>query len=245
MRHWTRSFALLLKWNLLRLRTDLPIFATIQTLIAAGIVIGFSFIIPDIDAESALYLTTGAMTISLITVGMVVAPQIVAQRKEQGLLDYQRSMPVPRLAMLAADAVVWVGVALPGLAAVLGIAMWRFDLSVSIDPFLVLAVVLVSTGAAAIGYGIAYAVKPVLVGVFTNLVLIIALMFAPVNYPAERLPAWLASVHEWLPFQYMAQAVRETIDVPAAGVPLLPFVVLATWAGIGLAITSRVMTRRI
>ena len=29
----------------------------------------------------------------------------------------------------------------------------------------------------------------------------------------------------WLPFQYMARAIRETIDVPATGVSLLPFVV--------------------
>lgn len=245
MAHWVRSFGLLLKWNLLRLRTDLPAFVAIQTLIAAGIVIGFSFIIPEIDRESALYLTTGAMTVSLITVGMVVAPQIVAQRKEQGLLDYQRSMPVPRLAMLAADAIVWVAVALPGLAVVLGVASLRFDLAFQISPMVVAAVVLVSAGSAAIGYGIAYAAKPVLVGVFTNLVMIVALMFSPVNYPAERLPDWAAAIHAWLPFQYMAQAIRETIDVPVAGVPLLPFLVLAGWSVLGLTVTSRVMTRRV
>ncbi len=245
MRRWSRSFALLLKWNLLRLRTELPAFAAVQTLISAGIVIGFSFIIPDIDPESALYLSTGAMTISLITVGMVVAPQVVAHRKEQGLLDYQRSMPVPRLAMLAADAVVWIAVALPGLAVVLGVASLRFDLDVALSPMVVPAVVLVSAASAAIGYGIAYAVKPVLVGVVTNLVIITALMFAPVNYPADRLPDWAAAVHAWLPFQYMAQAIRETVDVPLGGVPLLPFLVLAVWSVIGLTISSRVMTRRV
>jgi ABC-2 type transport system permease protein len=66
-----------------------------------------------------------------------------------------------------------------------------------------------------------------------------------VNYPADRLPDWAAAVHAWLPFQYMAQAIRDTIAVPAGGVPLLPFVVLAVWAAVGLAITSRVMTRRV
>ncbi|MFW6090457.1 MAG: hypothetical protein ACODAF_01195 [Actinomycetota bacterium] len=69
-------------------------------------------------------------------------------------------------------------------------------------------------------------------------------MFAPVNYPAERLPGWAQAVHEWLPFQYMAQAVRETVDVAASGVPVLPFLVLAAWAAAGLTVTSRVMTRR-
>jgi ABC-2 type transport system permease protein len=245
VRSWTRSFGLLLKWNLLRLRTDLPVFVAIQTLIAAGIVIGFSFMIPSLDPESALYLTTGAMTISLITVGMVVAPQVVAQRKEQGLLDYQRSMPVPRLAMLAADAIVRVAVALPGLAVVLGVARLRFDLDVQTSPWLVLAIPLVSAGAAAVGYGIAYATKPVLVGLFTNFVLIVALMFAPVNFPADRLPDWAAAIHVWLPFQYMAQAIRETVDVPATGVPVLPFVVLTGFVVAGLSVTARVMTRRL
>lgn len=245
MRHWWRSFGLLLKWNVLRVRTDLPPFMVIQTLISVGIVIGFSFIIPEIDPLSALYLTTGAMTVSLITVGMVVAPQIVAQRKERGLLNYQRTMPVPRLALLAADAVIWVVVALPGLAITLGVATARFDLDVTVSPWVIPAILLVSAGAAAVGYGIAYAVKPVLVGVITNLVVVISLMFSPVNYPAERLPGWAQAVHEWLPFQYMAQAIRETVDTPPGGVTILPFLVLTAWAVAGLAVTSRVMTRRV
>lgn len=245
MAHWIRSFRLLVKWNVLRLRGDLVFFVGIQSLIGIGIVVGFSFMIPNLDTESALYLTTGAMTLSLITVGMSIAPQIVAQRKELGVLDYQRSMPVPRLALLAADAVVWIAVALPGLGVVLGVAVLRFDLDVSVSPALAAAILLVSAGSAAIGYGIAYLVKPVLVGLITNAVLIIALMFAPVNYPADRLPEWAAALHAWLPFQYMAQAIRDTTAVPPDGVPLLPFVVLLAWTVAGLAVTSRVMTRRI
>ncbi|WP_129669449.1 ABC transporter permease [Phytoactinopolyspora endophytica] len=244
MRHWLRSFGLLLKWNVLRLRTELPIFLAIQTLMSAGIVVGFSLLIPWVDDVAALYLTSGAMTVSLITVGMVMAPQLVAQRKEKGLLDYQRSMPVPRLAMMAADAAVWIVVALPGLAMTLLVSVLRFDLDISVSPLLVPAVLLVSAGTAGVGYCIAYTVKPALVGLITNLVLIVALMFAPINYPAERLPGWAADVHQWLPFQYMAQAVRETIDASGAGIAVLPFVVLAAWAALGLMVTSRVMTRR-
>lgn len=245
MRPWLRSFALLMKWNVLRMRTDLPVFLAIQTLIASGIVIGFSLLIPDIDSASALYLTTGAMTVSLITIGMVIAPQSVSYRKQEGVLDYQRSMPVPRLAMLAADAALWVVVALPGLVVTLLVASARFELDVSVSPWMVPAVLLVSAASAGIGYCIAYALKPVLVGLVTNFVIIVSLMFAPVNYPPERLPDWAASVHEWLPFQYMAQAIRETVDVPAGGIAVLPFAVLAAWVVIGLAVTTRVMTRRV
>jgi ABC-2 type transport system permease protein len=244
MRHWWRSFALLLKWNLLRFRTRLPFLFIVQTLISAGVVLGFSYLIPSHDRVTVLYLSTGAPTIALITVGMVITPQMVANQKLEGLFDYQRTMPVPRLALLAADAAVWVAVALPGMVAALVVAAFRFDLSFSVSPLVVPAVLLVALVAVAVGYGIGYAAKPELAGILSNMIIIIALMFSPVNYPAERLPGWLVAAHQVLPFQYMAQAMRETIDAPPAGVPVLPFLVLAGWGLAGLVVTTRIMTRR-
>jgi ABC-2 type transport system permease protein len=244
MRHWLRSYGLLLRWNLLRLRTSLPFLFIIQTLLSVGIVLGFSFLVPRDDPVSVLYLATGAPTVALITVGMVMAPQMVAQQKFLGLFDYQRAMPVPRLAMLAADASVWVALAVPGMVAALLVAVVRFDLSLTVSPLVVPAALLVALVTVAVGYGIGYAAKPELAGMITNVIIIIALMFSPVNYPADRLPGWLAAVHQWLPFQYLAQAMRETLDVPPGGVPVLPFAVLAAWGMAGLGFAYRIMTRR-
>jgi ABC-2 type transport system permease protein len=244
MGHWLRSYALLLRWNVIRMRTTLPFLLIVQTLISSGIVVGFSLLIPEHDRITALYLSTGAPTVALITVGMVLVPQMVAQQKARGLFDYQRSMPVPRLALLAADATVWVVVALPGMVVALLVATLRFDLTFAISPLVILAVLLIAVVAVAIGYGIAYAANPDLAGIISNVIIIVALMFAPVNYPAERLPDWFASVHQWLPFQYMAQAMRETLDVPPGGVAALPFLVLAAWGMLGLVVTARIMTRR-
>jgi ABC-2 type transport system permease protein len=244
MRHWCRSYYLLLLWNLLRIRTDLPIYVVVQTMLSIGVVIGFSFLIPDPTPETALYLCTGGMTVSLITVSMVLAPQSIAYSRQAGFFDYQRSLPVPRIALMAADATVWVGMALPGLVLSTVVAAFRFDLSFNVSPLVIPAVLLVVVGGVAIGYTIAFVVKPTLVSLITNAIIIVALMFAPINFPAEQLPGWLAAIHTWLPFQYMAQAIRETVDVPVAGLSLLPFVVLTAWSGIGLAVTSRVMTRR-
>lgn len=184
------------------------------------------------------------MTISLITVGAVLAPQLIAQYKVRGLLDYQRTMPVSRLAMVAADATIWAGVALPGLVVTLAVAMARFDLDLSVSPWVLLAVPLVSVGSVAVGYCIAYTVRPALIGMVTNAVIIAALMFAPVNYPAERLPEWAQALHRWLPFQYMAQAIRETVHMPDGAVPVTAFAALGVWTVLGLAVTSRVMARR-
>jgi ABC-2 type transport system permease protein len=239
-----RSYALLVRWTLLRLRSTVILLIFLQTLISVGIVVGFSFLVPQADAATGLYLSTGALTIGLITVGMIAAPQHVAQQKTSGTFDHQRALPVPRLAMLAADASVWVVLAMPGLAAALGIAALRFDLTFSVSPLIVPAILLVALCAVAIGYGLAYAARPEIAMIATQLILFVALMFAPINYPADRLPQWLASAHDWLPFVYMAQVIRETVAVPPGGAALVPFAILAAWGTAGLAITYRVMTRR-
>ncbi|HEY8472642.1 MAG TPA: ABC transporter permease [Natronosporangium sp.] len=244
MRHWLRSYGLLLRWTLLRQRMLLPLMVVVQTLIGCGVVVGFSFLAPEIDRATALYLATGAPTVVMIVMGMVAAPQEVAGQKRQGIFDYYRAMPVPRLAMLAADATVWVVLAIPGILLALAFAAWRFDLDLTVSPLVVPAFLLVAVAGVAVGYGIAYACRPQVTQLISQVVVFIALMFAPVNFPADRLPDWLATVHEWLPFQYMAQAVRETLDVPAGGVSVLPFAVLAAWGIAGLAVTYRIMARR-
>jgi ABC-2 type transport system permease protein len=244
MRRWLRSYWLLMRWTLLRVRTDLPLLIIVQTVISIGVVVGFAFLVPEADSSTVLYLATGAPTVGLITVGMVVLPQMVAHQKLTGIFDYVRAMPVPRLAMLAADASVWIGLSLPGLAAALGVAALRFDLSFAVSPLVVPAILLVAASSVAVGYAIGYTAKPAVTGIVTQLIIIIALWFAPVNFPAERLPDWLAETHRWLPFTYMAQVVRETLDVPSGGVPGWPFAILLAWSAVGLAFTYRVMTRR-
>jgi ABC-2 type transport system permease protein len=196
MRAALRSYGLLLRWNVVQMRTTLPMLMFLQTLIGVGIVIGFSYLVPQNDAETALYLSTGALTIGLITVGIVAVPQVVMNQKFTGALEHHRTLPVPRLAILAADATVWVGLALPGLAAALGVAALRFDLAFRLSPLLPVTVLLVATCTVAIGYGIAYAARPEVSAALSQLILFVTLMFAPINYPADRLPDWLASTHE-------------------------------------------------
>lgn len=244
MRAWWHSYALLLRWQLLRQRKNLPFLLVMQAVLACGIVVGWSYLIPDIDARSAHYLTTGAVVMSLVMIGMTVAPQNVAFQKVQGVFDYQRSLPVPRMATVAAHSSFWLLIGLPSLGVTVIVATLRFDLSYTPSPLLLVAIPLVAAGAVAIGYGIAHAVQPPLVQPLGNVIMVIALMFAPINYPAERLPDWAAAAHQWLPFQYMAQAIRDTVDVPASGVPWLPFAVVAIWAAAGMTITARVVNRR-
>ena len=244
MRHWLRSYLLLLRWSALRLRYLLPLVLVIQVFLSIGIVLGFAFLLPSIDPATALYLSTGAPTLGLITIGMVMAPQLVAQAKTEGTFAYHQTLPVPRTAVLGADVTTWLLVGAPGLLLGLLVAVLRFDLTLRVSWLVVPAMLLVALTATTVGFAIAYAAAPPVTNMVSQLIVFIALMFSPINFPADRLPEWLQAIHLVLPFSAMARAVRDTLTTPPEGIALLPFAVLAAWCAAGLAITLRVMTRR-
>ena len=241
---WLRSYLLLLRWNTLRLRFMLPLFVVVQAGLAVGVIIGFAFLVPNIDSTSALYLATGGPTIGLITVGLAMAPQMLAQHKLAGSFDFDRLLPVPRLAALAADMTIWILGSLPGIVLALVVAGLRFDLDFTISPLVGPAFLLVALTATALGYGLAHALPPMAATLLTQVLVFFTLLFSPINFPADRLPDWLRVAHEWLPVQYMAQAIRETLVVPVDGVSPTPYAVLAVWCAAGLVLTHRLMSVR-
>ncbi|GAA3477456.1 ABC transporter permease [Streptomyces yanii] len=244
MSHWLRSYGLLLGWTALRSRATLPLNLIIQTFLAVGIIVGFAYLVPEMDDATALYLATGAPVLGLITVGMVIGPQEVASSKQEGIFDFNRSLPVPRSALIASDATVALLTALPGMVAALVVAGLRFDLTLHISPLVLPAVLLTAFTAIGLGYGIGYGLAPAAARMMSQLVVFVALMFSPITFPASRLPDWFESVHTVLPFQYMAEAVRDTLNRPPEGVAALPFAVLAAWSLIGFLITYRMTARR-
>jgi ABC-2 type transport system permease protein len=196
------------------------------------------------NESTALYFATGAPVLGLITVGMVIAPQEVASAKQQGVFDFNRSLPVPRSATIASDATIALMTALPGMIAALTVSSLRFDLTLQISPLIIPAVLLTAFAAIGIGYGIGYGLQPAAARMISQLVVFIALMFSPILFPASRLPDWFESVHTVLPFQYMAECIRESLSSPPGGPSGLPFLVLSAWSVAGYVITYRMMSRR-
>lgn len=244
MNHWLQSYGLLLSWAGLRSRATLPINVLAQAGLAVGIVIGFAWLVPEIDDSTALFLATGAPVLGLITVGMVIGPQQVATAKQEGIVEFNRTLPVPRSALLASDATVALLTSLPGVVLALVIAKLRFDLNLDVSPLVVPAFLLTAIAAIGIGYGIGYGLAPPIALLVSQLVIVVALMFSPIMFPQSRLPDWFAAVHDVLPFRYMADVVRDTLSVPPDGVALVPFAVLAAWSLVGFFVTIRMMTRR-
>ena len=238
------TVGLLLRWQYLRFRSWLPMMISIQVLLAVGVIYGMALLVPDIDSRTALYLATGAPTLSLLILGLNVVPQEVAQARLAGRHDYWRALPVPRLAPLAAEVTFWLLLQLPGTVLALVVAAIRFDVSFHIGWTVVPAIVLVALTGAAVGYGLASTLAPQVTGQVTAFVSIVILLFSPINFPADRLPGFMQVVHRVLPIQYMADVMRGSLTGRYDDPAVLAFVVVGCWCIAGLGASYRAAVRR-
>jgi ABC-2 type transport system permease protein len=239
-----RSYGLLVEWQALRLKTFLPIAILVQVLFALGIVLGYPLLFPSMDRTTILYLATGAPAISLITIGLVGVPQMVAQAKTEGSIDYMRTLPIPRLVYLLADMTVLLVTVLPGVVFAIGVGAVRFGLDLQISPLVVPAMLLIILTTTSIGYALAMLLPQMLANLLTQVLVVFVLMFSPLNFPPDRLPDWLATIHKILPIQAMGEVIRGTVAGNAFPVSGGPFFLLAVWCVVAFGVTGIVLTRR-
>lgn len=239
------TYRTLLRWTLSQIGAMLPLIILVQALLAAGIIVGFGFLIPDIDTSTALFLSTGAPTVLLLVIGLVMVPQGVAQARTDGTFHYMRSMPVWRPLLLAADLTVWVIVALPSVAVAVLVAVWRYDITLSLDwPVLVSATVLVTVTGTAVGYALAVTLPPMLAQLVSQALVFFVLLFSPITFPLTQLPPWFQSLHDWLPIRPGADLVRAGLAADSFTASGRDLLVLACWCAAGLAISLRALVRR-
>ncbi|MEV0590380.1 ABC transporter permease [Nonomuraea cavernae] len=241
---WT-TYGSLLRWTMAQIGVMLPLFIVVQALLAAGIIIGFGFLIPDIDTPAARFLSTGAPTVLLMVIGFVMVPQGVAQARTSGTFTYMRALPVPRPLLLLSDLTVWLAVALPGIPVAMVVAQLRYGFSYTFDwPVLVAASVLAAVMAAAVGYAIAVLLPPLLAQLITQVLVFFVMLFSPITFPASQLPEWFQAVHDVLPFRPAADLLRAGLLSGGHGVHWQDFAVLLVWCALGFAISVRALVRR-
>ena len=239
-----RSYRLLVTWQGRRMKLFLPLGIVVQALFAFGIVAGYPLLFPSMDHQTVLYLAIGGPAVALITVGLVAVPQLVTQAKTEGTLDFMRTLPVPRIVYLLADTTIWLAVVVPGVAVAVVVSSIRFGLDLDVSPLVVPAVLLVTFTATSVGYAIASLLPAMVAQMLSQVLVVFILMFSPLNFPAERLPDWLAVVHRVLPSQAMGEVMRGTLASNAFPLTVGPFLLLGAWCAVTFAATTVVMTRR-
>ena len=243
--NWLRSYRAMLRWEVLGSRLVLPLLLIVQILAGAGFVIGFGLLIPNIDETTALYLSTGAVVMSLILIGLIVTPQIVSQQKMEGSYEFMWSLPVPRSTATAASVTMAGLVAIPGILAAMGVAVLRYDVSFAVHPTVVPAVVLTLVCGSLLGAALAHGVsQPRITLLVTQVLIFFVIGFSPINFPIDRLPGWLAAIHEYLPFHHMALAVRSSLTDGLVAITARSWLILVVWTVAAGAITGVLLVRR-
>lgn len=244
-RHWWQGFLAMLRWEVTGMRLLLPLTMVVQVLLGAGFVLGIGLFFADIPARAAVFLSTGATVVTLITVGIVLGPQLVVQQRLAGTYDYLWSLPVPRSASTAAWLVLNVLIAVPGMGVALLAAAWRYDIDFAVSAAVVPAVLVTLVAGTLLGYALAHAVpKPELVQLLTQVLIFVIVGFSPINYPPENLPAWMAGLHEYLPFVHMARVVRASLVEGLVDGVGRSYLVLAAWTVVAAAIVVWALRRR-
>lgn len=245
MKSWIASFSVLLQWRLLRRRREIVEVIVLQALVSVGTVIGIGFLQPHADERTALYIVTGAATLNIAMAGLVAVPQELSAAREAGTLDYMLGLPIPRLAMLAADLADALITSVPGVVAALIVGMLRYGYSYEIGPMLPVAFLLTALTGAALGYALALASpSPQLTRLLTQVVIFSLFLFSPLLFPAGRLPGPMAVLHAVLPVRYMADAIRGALtDLPGVNLGMT-FAVLTAWSVCSLTLAAAMLNRR-
>ncbi len=241
---WWRQLGLLMQWQARRSLHMLPLLVLVQLLLAVATVIGYGLLIGEPDRLSGLYLATGAPTAALIMVGLVMTPQWVSQARTEGSLDWMRTLPISREIYLFADLAVWSLIALPGISAGVIAGALRFDVELAPAWWLVVVVLLVSLTAASIGYALACLLPPTAALLISQVFVFLVMLFTPISFPADRMPAWAQSMHDWLPLQSMAELMRGGLVSTDFPVSARAWIMVVAWCAVSVVGAGLALRRR-
>lgn len=230
----------------LEFRQWLAMVLSLTIILNLGMVFAFSFIAGGRDPALGQYFVPGAAVMSLVTLGIMMVAQDLAQQRRTGAILYYASLPISKTAYVLA-VVTGNGVAaLPGVVITILVGSWLFDLPLAFNPLILLAVPLSAISLAGLGAIIGLGIKNWrVVGLVAQSAMFFIMFFAPVMIPPDRLPSALQVTGWFLPPTYAARAFRAALAPGVSIDLLLDLAILAGFALGSLAIVARTLKWRL
>ncbi|TCP55920.1 ABC-2 type transport system permease protein [Tumebacillus sp. BK434] len=239
-----KQFQYVFKMQFMRNSGNLMFFSIIQIMVSLGIVIGFTYLFDNPEKNTILFLATGAPTLILIITGLVILPQQIANAKTEGYIEFIRTWPVNRGLVLAADTLSWLIITIPGIAISTLVAHYVYDPGYDISWTVLPVIVLIALTSIGVGYGFSYALSPLASMALSQVLIFGALMFSPINFPMERLPEWLQTLHHILPLYSMAEVMRASMAENAFTAGTEHYITLIIWGILGYGGAILILNRK-
>lgn len=233
----------LIYWCVLRHKYYIPIFLMMQIVLSVAIIYGLSFLTNTIDFYSISYLYIGAITINILAVTCVLSPQIVSESKQNGILEYEKTLPISRISILLSETIIWGLLSIVGTIFCIIIGAFRFQMKVNITISGIFTLLFVTLSLVLFGFAIAYLLQPSLVNIVTQLIMMGGLFLSPIIYPEERLPQWSVYCYNYLPFVPVNRLIRFHL-FQVGEVVLRDYFVVFLWGILSFFIAILILVRR-
>jgi ABC-2 type transport system permease protein len=235
-----RDYPLLLRIQLLELRTWGPIVAIFTTLFPIAMILGFGLIGGGVSEAGQIYIVTGSAVISLVTIGITATAQDLGEMQRDGVFQYYASLPISKAALLAAIVTVRVLTALPGLALTLVVGSLRYGTPAHVNAATIVLLPLTVLALAGVGAAIGILIRDFrVVAAVSQLAFIVVMFASPVLIPQAKLPEPLRWASYGLPPSYAADGFRHALEGALDGRLLLDVAALGAFALVSLVAVGR------
>jgi ABC-2 type transport system permease protein len=246
MRALLRDYPLLLRIQLLELRTWGPIVAIFTTLFPIAMILGFGLIGGGVARDGYIYIVSGAAVISLVTIGVMATAQDLGEMQRDGVFQYYASLPISKAALLGAIVTVRVLTALPGLALTLVVGALRYDTPASVNAATLALLPLTVLSLAGIGAALGILIRDFrVVAAVSQLTFIVVMFASPVLIPHDSLPGVLQWLSWALPPTYAADGLRRALSANLDARLLADLGILAACAAVSLVAVARGLRWRV
>ncbi|GAA1347539.1 ABC transporter permease [Falsarthrobacter nasiphocae] len=239
-----RSYVELTRFTFLRNKGELPFYLILQMLVSGSVIFGLAIMADTSQAEWTRHLAAGSWALSLMMIGCLVVPTKMASSLLDGFQEFQRTLPIPRPVLLLADATVWSLACLPGFLVSIGLAVLHLGVRPTVDGRTLILVLAALLAYLMIGYSVALWIPPAMAGLVQQVIILGAMLFSPITYPADRIPDWAVVVHSILPFTPAANLVREGFFPTGAGPAWTDLVSVVAWGALFFVLALKGVARR-
>lgn len=230
----------------LEFRQWLPLLFSLTVFLNLGMMFAFSFIAGSRDPELGRYIVPGSAIMALVTIGVSMVANDLAQQRRSGSILYYASLPISKTAYVLAIVTGNGFAALPGVLVTVLVGSWLYQLPLAFNPLVLVVLPLSAVSLAGFGAAIGLGIKNWrVVGMAAQLTMFFIMFFAPVMIPPDRLPGALQLTGWLLPPTYAARAFRAALQPEITGELLMDVVILVAWALGSLVVVSRTLQWRL
>src|SRR5688572_2487062 len=240
VRRFLLNYAHLTAVVILEFRQWLALLLTLTVFLNLGMIFAFSFISGSRDPALGQYIVPGSAIMALVTIGVSMVANDLAQQRRTGSILYYASLPISKMAYVLAMVTGNGFAALPGVLVTVLVGSWLYQLPLAFNPMVLLVLPLSAISLAGFGAAIGLGIKNWrVVGMVAPVPMFFIMFCAPVMIASSRLPGFWQEPGYLLPPRYAARAFRAALQPEITGELLTDVAILAAWAIGSLVIVSR------